>query len=154
MHLAMSGRMALITAGASEISVACARSLLSEGYSVTLMGSDLDELIAVRAQLATLQSVGAAIELFAGDALEKDDVLAAIELAASIHNRLDVCVANVRCGNVRPLLLHDISSFKGEIDSNVLSAFLLVRYSVECMAATGGGSIVCLSSVAEKKRFH
>ena len=143
--LPLAGKMALLTGGSGGIGMACARSFVRDGASVTLMGRRLEALIDARRQLQPELAEGATVELFAGDALEKDDVVAAIELASSIHGKLDICVSTVGGGSIRPLLMHDAESFSRELELNIVSAFLLVRHSVQAMIAAGGGAIVCIS---------
>jgi NAD(P)-dependent dehydrogenase (short-subunit alcohol dehydrogenase family) len=151
--LPLAGRMALITGGSGGIGTACARAFIMDGASVTLMGRGLEALIATRRKLQPQLTAGATIELFAGDALDKDDVVAAVELASSIHGGLHICVAAVGGGSVRPLLMHDADSFRRELELNIMSTFLVVRYSVQAMVEAGGGAIVCISSDAAKLVF-
>jgi len=151
--LPLAGKMALITGGSGGIGTACAAAFLKDGASVTLMGRGLESLIATRRTLQPQLTRGATIELFAGDALDKDDVVAAVELASSINGKLDICVPTVGGGSIRPLLMHDADSFRSELELNIISAFLAVRYSVEPMVDAGGGSIVCISSDAAKLVF-
>ncbi|MCZ6828746.1 MAG: SDR family oxidoreductase [Gammaproteobacteria bacterium] len=151
--LPLAGKMALITGGSGGIGTACARSFIEDGASVTLMGRGLESLIATRRSLEPALAEAATIELFAGDALDKADVVAAIDLAASIHGKLDICVPTVGGGSIRPLLMHNVESFQRELELNIISAFLVVRYAVKPMLAAGGGSIVCISSDAAKLVF-
>jgi NAD(P)-dependent dehydrogenase (short-subunit alcohol dehydrogenase family) len=151
--LPLAGKMTLLTGGSGGIGAACARSLIRDGASVTLMGRGLEALIATRHALESELTEGATIELFAGDVLDKDDIVAAIELATSIHGQLDICVATVGGGSIRPLLMHDAESFRAELELNIISAFHVVRYAVPSMKDAGGGSIVCISSDAAKLVF-
>lgn len=148
--LALKGKMALITGGSGGIGMACALAFLRDGASVTLMGRELEALIATRRVLKPQLASGATIELFAGDALDKDDIVAAIELASSIKGGLDICVATIGGGSIRPLLMHEADSFRAELELNIMSAFMAVRYSVKPMIEAGGGAIVCISSDAAK----
>lgn len=151
--LPLAGKMAFITGGSGGIGAACAESFVRDGASVTLMGRRLDALIATRQKLTPILAPGATVELFAGNAQDKDDVVAALELAESIHQRLDICVPTVGGGDIRPLLMHDADSFRAELELNILSAFLVIRYAVKPLVASGGGSIVCISSDAAKLVF-
>lgn len=151
--LPLAGKMALVTGGSGGIGAACARSFIRDGASVTLMGRRLEALLDTRQALESELVEGAVIEVFAGDALDKEDVVAAIELAASAQDRLDICVSTVGGGSIRPLLMHDADSFRSELELNIVSAFLVARYCVKQMVASGGGSIVCISSDAAKLVF-
>lgn len=151
--LPLAGKMALITGGSGGIGSASARSLLTDGASVTLMGRREDALQAIRSNLQDYCKGNATVEIFAGDAQQTKDVRAAIELARAANGSLDICIATVGGGAIRPLLLHDADSFRQELELNILSAFLVVRYAAPVMNETGGGSIVCISSDAAKLAF-
>lgn len=152
-QLVLKGKMALVTGGAGGIGSACARALVRDGASVTLMGRRLAALEATRDELAKDLCEDAVIELFAGDALDKDDVQAAIGLARSVAGGLDICIPTVGGGAIKPLLMHDPESFREELELNIMSAFLVVRYASPAMVKSGGGSIVCISSDAAKLVF-
>ena len=151
--LPLSGKMALVTGGSGGIGAACARAFVRDGASVTLVGRRMEALEETRASLLPDLQEGASVEMLAGDALKKKDVVSAIELATSTNGSLDICVPTVGGGSIRPLLMHDADSFREEMELNIISAFLLVRYAVKPMVASGGGSIVCISSDAAKLVF-
>lgn len=151
--LPLAGRAALITGGSGGIGSACAALLLRDGCSVTLMGRRREALEQTRTRLQSEARGGARIELSVGDGLEKNDVKAAIAVAAGITGQLDICVPTVGGGAIRPLLLHDEDTFMQDIALNVKSAFLAIRHSAPVMAKSGGGSIVCISSDAAKLVF-
>ena len=149
----LAGRSALVTGGSGGIGSACAAALLKDGASVTLMARHADKLEQTRQRLQPLVQDGAELRLHAGDAMDKDDVKAAVALAAGVTGRLEICVATVGGGAIRPFLLHDEQSFMAEIALNVVPTFLVIRYSAALMARQGGGSIVCISSDSAKLAF-
>ena len=89
----------------------------------------------------------------AGDALKQADVIAALDAAFAMQGRLDVAIPTVGGGAIRPLLMHDAETFQTDLELNMMSAFLAVRYAAPLMARSGGGSIVCISSDAAKLAF-
>jgi NAD(P)-dependent dehydrogenase (short-subunit alcohol dehydrogenase family) len=149
----LAGRSALVTGGSGGIGSACAAALLKDGASVTLMARHADKLEQTRQRLQPLVQDGAELRLHAGDAMDKDDVKAAVALAAGVTGRLEICVATVGGGAIRPFLLHDEQSFMAEIALNVVPTFLVIRHSAALMARQGGGSIVCISSDSAKLAF-
>lgn len=149
----LAGKTAFITGGSGGIGSASAEFLLRDGANVTLMGRRRKALEETRERLQASAQAGARIEIIEGDSLKKDDVKAGIALAAGITGKLDICIPTVGGGAIRPLLLHDEHSFMADIDLNVRSAFLVIRYAAPVMAAGGGGSIVCISSDAAKLVF-
>ncbi|HQR03564.1 MAG: SDR family oxidoreductase [Proteobacteria bacterium] len=151
--LPLAGQSALITGGSGGIGSACAAALLRDGASVTLQARRREALEKVAARLQPLVRPGASLTLCEGDSLARADVQKALTVAAAVTGKLDICVATVGGGAIRPLLLHDEDTFMEEIALNVKSAFLVVRHAAPRMARTGGGSIVCISSDAAKLVF-
>ena len=145
---ALSNTTAFISGGCGAIASECAHLLAEDGATVLLMDLRADALEATKVKLRT-SVPNAKVETFAGDALCARDVEHAIQSAFAIQNRLDIVVSTVGGGHIRPLLLHDVDSFRAEMDLNLISAFLAIRYGAPKMAA--GGSIVLLSSTAAKK---
>lgn len=149
----LAGMSALVTGGSGGIGSACARALLVDGASATLMGRRREALEQTRDRLAEALQPGASIELVAGDACERADVKRAVATAAGITGKLDIVIPTVGGGDIRPLLLHDENTFMEEMRINLLSTFLAVRHAVPVMAKHGGGSIVCISSDSAKLAF-
>jgi NAD(P)-dependent dehydrogenase (short-subunit alcohol dehydrogenase family) len=149
----LTGKTAFITGGSGGIGSACAQALLTDGASVTLMARGQEALEATRERLQTYTQEGATIEIISGSGLAKEDVIRGLKVAYDISGSLDICIPTVGGGDIRPLLMHDEKSFMSEIEYNVLSAFLVIRYGAPLMATSGGGSIVCISSDAAKLVF-
>lgn len=148
----LAGRTALVTGGSGGIGSACAEALARDGAAVLLTGRRPDALEQARTRI--LERVpGATLAVHAGDAGQKHDVVAAVESARALRDRLDIVVATVGGGAIRPLLMHDVDTFRADIELNVLTAFLAVRYSAPVLVESGGGSIVCISSDAAKLVF-
>ncbi len=148
----LAGRTALVTGGSGGIGSACAEVLARDGAAVLLMARRPEALEQARSRLLARVS-GATVATHAGDALQRRDVIAAVESARALRDRLDIVVPTVGGGAIRPLLLHDDETFRADLELNVLSAFLAVRYSAPVLATSGGGSIVCISSDAAKLVF-
>ncbi len=143
------GQMALITGASGGIGMACARQLLSDGAGVTLMARNATKLAECRDALKREFGEGAEVRVSAGNACDEVDVRAAIAVAGAI----DMLLATVGGGDIKPLLMHSADSFMAELELNILSAFLAVRYSAPVMAAKGGGAMCCVSSDAAKLAF-
>jgi len=146
----LAGRAALVTGGSGAIGAASAKRLLQDGASVLLMGRRLAALEVTQAALQEAVPSGQ-VEIFAGDAVQRAGVEAALARAHAMLGRLDVLVSTVGGGDFRPVLKTDPESFRATLDLNITSVFLLVRYGVPLMAT--GGAIVCISSAVAKK-FH
>lgn len=146
----LAGKVAFVTGGSGGIGSAIAEALLRDGASVLIMGRREAALAQTRERL--LKAVpGGRVEVYAGDALRTEDVQAGLTRAHAIAGRLDILVPAVGGGGFRPLLMHDADSFRAELDYNIISAFLVMRYGAPLMPQ--GGSIVCISSTAGVTAF-
>ncbi|WP_380872785.1 short-chain dehydrogenase [Sphingomonas sp. DBB INV C78] len=141
----LKGKTAFVTGGSGGIGSASTKLLLQDGAEVLLMGRRLEALEKTRARLVA-DVPGARIELHAGDAGQQGDVEAGLDKALAMSGRLDILVPTVGGGGFKPLLMHDADSFRAELDYNIITAFLAVRYGVPRMKK--GGTIVLISSTA------
>lgn len=150
MSQALAGKVAFVTGGSGGIGSAVAENLLRDGASVLIMGRRQAALEDTRRRLLERVPDGR-VEIHAGDALSTEDVKTGLERAHAIAGRLDILVPAVGGGGFKPLLMHDADSFRAELDNNIISAFLVMRYGAPLM--TQGGSIVCISSTAGVTAF-
>jgi NAD(P)-dependent dehydrogenase (short-subunit alcohol dehydrogenase family) len=148
---ALCGRTAVVTGGAGGIGKACARVLLRDGASVLIMGRSQAALERARDELQAEAPAGAVVAICRGDATAQPDVQAAFEQAHALQGRLDILVATVGGGDFKPLLMQDAEGFRAELDGNLTSAFLAIRYGAPLMGQ--GGAIVCISSTAAAMPF-
>jgi NAD(P)-dependent dehydrogenase (short-subunit alcohol dehydrogenase family) len=146
--LPLAGKAALVTGGAGGIGSACARALVRDGAAVTLMGRTRDTLEATAAELRASVGDGGEVNWFVGDGMEAEAVEGAVALASSALGGLHICVATVGGGTIAPFLMLDEHQLLEELRRNIVGAFLAIKYAVPPMVATGGGSIVCISSDA------
>lgn len=149
---AFEGKTAFVTGGSGGIGGACAEALIRDGASALLMGRRQEALESTRDDILS-RHPDARIDLFAGNARTEVDVRAALAAAYAIHDRLDVVIPTVGGGGIRPILMHDAATFQEDLELNIMSTFLAVRYSAPLMAKSGGGAIVCISSDAVKLPF-
>ena len=148
--LPLAGKVALITGGAGGLGKAAARWLVRDGATVVLMGRTEASLRSAAAELSRQAPEGAAVSYVTGDGTRSADVEAAVAQAVETGGRLDICVTTVGGGRNAPFLVFDETMFLEDLERNLVSAFLAVKYSAAAMARTGGGSVVCISSDAAK----
>jgi NAD(P)-dependent dehydrogenase (short-subunit alcohol dehydrogenase family) len=143
---------ALVTGGGGGIGSASALELARDGAAVTLMGRTEATLQAATARLLGELSPGASVQYVVGDGTVAGDVARAVEVADKAADGLRICVATVGggSGTIAPMLVLDESMLLGVYTQNVVSAFLALKYSTPKMAEAGGGSVVCVSSVAAR----
>jgi NAD(P)-dependent dehydrogenase (short-subunit alcohol dehydrogenase family) len=146
---ALAGKTAFVTGGAGGIGRNSAKLLLRDGAAVLIMGRREEALEKTRGWLLEAVPDGK-VEIHAGDALEEKDVRAGLAKAFAMQGRLDIMVPTVGGGSFKPLLMLDADSFRAELNYNIISAFLAVRYGVPMME---GGSVVCISSTAATLPF-
>ena len=146
----LAGKTAFITGGSGGIGSGCAKTLLADGAAVVLMGRRRDALESTRKSFLTEYPKGV-VEVHAGDAQNPEDVQAALKKAHGIQGRLDVIVSSVGGAGFRPILMHSVETFRAQLDINIITAFLAVRYGAPLM--DHGGSIICVSSTASKLTF-
>ena len=85
------GRVALITGAASGIGRATAIRMAADGATIVGFDRDTDGLTSVAAEIT---KAGCAMTTVAGDVSVRADCIAAVDVAVSIHGRLDI-LANV-----------------------------------------------------------
>jgi NAD(P)-dependent dehydrogenase (short-subunit alcohol dehydrogenase family) len=152
MEKVFAGKTVFVTGGSGGIGAACAEALVRDGAAAMLMSRRLGELEKTRAGILE-RCPRSRVEIFAGDALKEAEVRAALEAAHAMQDRLDVVIPTVGGGGIRPLLMHDAETFRADLEMNIMSTFLAVRYAAPLMVANGGGSIVCISSDSAKLPF-
>lgn len=156
-QLPLKGKHAFITGGSGGIGTACAKALIIDGANVTLMARDMTALEQSRQSLRPFLTDGAQINLIAGSSRDKDRLVDALNNSHKRFGSIDIAIATVGGGAIKPLLMHDETSFSEELNFNITSTFLLIRYVAPLMATTASpertGSIVCISSDAAKLVF-
>ncbi len=142
---ALDGKSCVITGAAFGIGRATAVRFAAEGGHLVLADIQEQPLLALAKEL---RGRGAVVETSVCNVSVAGDVKRIIDLAVSAFGRLDVAVANA---GIIPLT--DILESTPELWDEVMAVdgrgmFLTCKYSIEAMLATGGGSIVCTSSIS------
>lgn len=139
------GRSIIVTGGASGIGEAAVRLFAENGARVT--AADLSEERG-REIAAELTGAGWTVQFIRTDISREDDVRAMVDLAERSYGRLDGAFNNAAIANV-PGLLDEMSfeEFQRVFGVNAFGTFLCMKYEIQAMLRTGGGSIVNTSSV-------
>lgn len=139
------GKVAIVTGGASGIGRAAAETLAREGASVVV--TDID----VRAGEAVVEGIKAS----GGTAVfHKQDVVDEalwgdiVGSTVAEFGKLDVLVNNAGIAPGGPITEMTLAAWRNLMEVNVDSVFLGTKYAIPAMAASGGGSIINISSVA------
>jgi NAD(P)-dependent dehydrogenase (short-subunit alcohol dehydrogenase family) len=141
----LAGKSAVITGAAKGIGRATADVFAEEGARI--IGTDIDTEGLDRLR-ADLEVRGVECATVVGDVSKPDDARRMIAAAVEHYGRIDILVANA---GVIPLGSIDESTAEDwdkvmSIDGRGM--FLTCKYAIEAMLASGGGSIVCLSSIS------
>jgi NAD(P)-dependent dehydrogenase (short-subunit alcohol dehydrogenase family) len=141
----LTGKVTVVTGGASGIGAATCRLFAREGAAVGI--ADVNG-VAARRLMSEIQDEGG--EAFALDVnvSDQESVAAAIDAVASRYGRLDVLVNNAGIGSQTS---HDEAGWWRLLRINVLGIAWGMREAVARMRATGGGSIVNTGSHAGQR---
>lgn len=127
----LAGKVALVTGALSGIGHAIAARFTAEGAEV--IAADI---------AAPPNAQGYA------DVADAGSVAALLDRIEAQHARLDVLVHSAAIGSNQPFLDTSAEEFDRVIAVNLRGTFLAAQAAARLMAATGGGSIVLLSSVS------
>jgi NAD(P)-dependent dehydrogenase (short-subunit alcohol dehydrogenase family) len=143
----LQGKSTVVTGAAKGIGRATAELFAREGARLVVTDVDEEGLSTLRDRLIE-EVPGSEVEAVVGDVSVPEDAKRMIEAAVDGFGRIDVLVANA---GVIPL--NTIVDATPEDWDHVMAVdgrgmFLCCKYAVEAMLETGGGSIVCLSSIS------
>jgi NAD(P)-dependent dehydrogenase (short-subunit alcohol dehydrogenase family) len=146
----VTGKVALVTGGASGIGAACATALAREGAAVVI--TDLQDDKGAALTDAITRSGGKARYLH-HDVTSEEAWVSVIAEVKAAYGRLDVLVNNAGIGIGSPsITTMSLDDFRRQQAVNVEGVFLGVKHGLMLMREAGhGGSIVNISSVAGLK---
>ena len=144
MDLGLKGRKALVCASSQGLGLACATALAQEGCEVFLNGRNADKLAAAAAQLR--QSTGATVHTVVAD-LNTEAGRSALIAACPAP---DILVNNNAGPPPGQLADWDHSAWLSALESNLLSAALLMRAIIPGMRERRFGRIVNITSAMVK----
>ena len=142
----LDGQVAFVTGGGSGIGLACASALLADGASVVIAGRDTDRLDGAARTLRDDHD-GAEVTTVRCDVTDEASVAEAVSVAAGV-GPLRIVVANAGYGSAAPFHRTTLEEWNGILATNLTGAFLTMRETVPHLVASGGGSIVAVSSIA------
>jgi NAD(P)-dependent dehydrogenase (short-subunit alcohol dehydrogenase family) len=142
----VSGKVALITGGASGIGAACAELLAREGANVAV--SDIDDLRGPELVARIKNSGGEAMYLHQDVTSEEEWVEVVAEVVAR-YGRLDILVSNAGIGiGVPSITMMTLEDWRRQTAINLDGVFLSVKHCLPAMRKNRSGSIILMSSLA------
>ncbi|MCR5880829.1 SDR family NAD(P)-dependent oxidoreductase [Phenylobacterium sp. J367] len=141
----LKGKAAVVTGGAVGIGKACATRMAEEGAQVAIFDLDCERGEALAGELGR---GGWKAKFWRCDVSVEAEVKAAIDAAASQFGRLDVLINNAGiAGANKPT--HELTEAEWDRVQavNVKGVFFATKHAIPHLKASGGGSIVNLSSI-------
>lgn len=140
----LSGKVALVTGGASGIGESIVRLFHRHGAKVCVV--DIQDDLGQR----LCETIGGDTCFYHCDVTIEDDVRAAVDFAVEKFGVLDIMINNAGltgppCPDIRNV---DMSAFEKVFDVNVKGSFLGMKHAARIMIPLKKGSIVSISSVA------
>jgi NAD(P)-dependent dehydrogenase (short-subunit alcohol dehydrogenase family) len=144
----LSGKVAIVTGGASGIGAATSRLFAREGARGVVV-ADLQDSLGQKLQDEIRKAGGEAAYMHL-DVTKEPEWVAVIRATVARYGRLDVLVHNAGMsgphGRARVEELTE-EGWRLVMDVNATSAFLGTKHAIPEMRKVGGGSIVCVSSI-------
>ena len=145
-QLDFTGRVALVTGGATGIGYATALQLARLGASVVICSRTVDELEAAAARIAA--ESGSRCLAVPTDVKNEDAIIALVQRTIDAFGRIDVLVNNAGGTRMGPLESIPTRGWDSIFDLNVKSAYIATREAGRHMIAQKSGAIVNVSSGA------
>jgi len=140
----LASKVAIVTGGGTGIGRATAVAMAKAGASLVIGNRDakLGEEV-----VRTIEQAGGRAVFQVTDVSKPNDVKALVERAVKEFGRLDLAFNNAGTdGQQAPLHEQDIDKASLLFDVNIKGVFYCMKYEIEEMLRTGGGSIVNTSS--------
>jgi len=141
----VSGKVAIVTGGASGIGEACAETLAREGASVLI--TDIDDTLG-KGVVDRITKAGGKAHYLRHDVRDEAAWPGIVTEAEKRFGRLDIMVANAGIGIMSPIATMTLADWQRQQAINLDGVFLSIKHSIPAMKRAGGGSIVLMSSVA------
>jgi len=145
----VSGKVALVTGGASGIGRGCAEKLAAEGAFVVV--TDIQDHLGEEV-VTGIKKAGGQAEYRRQDVTDENVWIEIVDGIKARHGRLDFLVNNAGIGIGGSILEMTLEAWRRQTAINLDGVFLGTKHSIPLMRVSGdGGSIVNISSVAGLK---
>ena len=146
----VSGKVALVTGGASGIGEETARLLASRGANVIVADINIE---GAAGNVAAIEAAGGQAIAVALDVTSEASWEAALTTAQERFGGLHILVNCAGIEFVAQISKTSLVDFKKVMSVNVDGVFLGMKYSLPLMRDSGGGSIINISSIAGLQGF-
>lgn len=138
--LRLEGKVAVVTGGASGLGAADVRRLAEEGARVIVTDINKD------AGIAVAESAGARFVF--QDVSDESSWPRLIEMVMGAYGRLDVLVNNAGIAIVEDIETATVANWRRTLAVHLDGTFFGCHYAIPAMKASGGGSLINMSSTA------
>ncbi len=139
------GKSAVVTGAAAGIGRATAELFAREGARLVLADINTDGLSALRDSLG---DVTGDVTVVTADVSKPEDVRRMIDVAVERYGRLDIAIANAGIIPLASVVEATLDDWDEVMAIDGRGMFMTCKYAIEQMMTSGGGSIVCLSSIS------
>jgi len=136
------GKVGFVTGGGTGIGLACARAIAAGGGRVMLGGRREDVL------RGAAEALGGGADYVVCDVRDDASVEAAVGATVARLGALHLAVNAAGVGSAGSVLNSTAAEFAQTLDTNLTGVFRCLRAEARAMKASGGGSIVNVSSIA------
>jgi NAD(P)-dependent dehydrogenase (short-subunit alcohol dehydrogenase family) len=142
------GKVGFVTGGGTGIGFACASAIVDGGGAVVIAGRRGDVL------RTACEKLGERASWVECDVAKDVDVEAAMESVRQHHGALHLAVNSAGTGGVGSVLNGTVPDFERVLNTTLTGVYRSVRAEAKLMKASGGGSIVNISSIAGSHTHH
>jgi NAD(P)-dependent dehydrogenase (short-subunit alcohol dehydrogenase family) len=143
--------VALVTGAGSGIGRASALALAADGYRIGVLGHGPDDLVET---VANISDAGGEALVLEADIAVEDQIRSAVAKLFQRFGRLDVVVANAGINGVwAPIDDLTPEEWSQTLLVNLTGTYLTIHTTVPYLKATGGGSIIVVSSINGTRTF-
>ena len=139
------GKSALVTGAAAGIGRATADLFAREGARLVVADINSDGLSTLRDSLANVTDD---VAIVTADVSKPEDARRMVAVAVEQYGRLDIAIANAGIIPLASVVEATADDWEEVMAIDGRGMFLTCKYAIEQMLTTGGGSIVCLSSIS------
>ena len=141
----LTGKVALISGGATGMGGAASLLFAAEGAKVVIVDRNLQQ---AQARVAEISAAGGQAIAIAADVSDAAQVTAAVLRATDVFGPITVLFNHAGTIIIKPFLETTEQDWDRLQAINVKSMFLMTKAVLPGMIAAGGGSIVCTSSIS------